>query len=574
MRRTFTLASFITIVGSHAQTVLFMEDFSSGSPTFTLNTTDAGSVASGANTWLINNAYAGGAGNVICFGIPFGFTVPATAAQPAGITNPNAHYLHTASEAAVASGVQNCCFIAADGLCAQAANHFARMSTDVSTVGMSDVTLSFWWICGGSTSNYGEVHYSTNNGASWTPISSPIAQYQGQPNWAQQSISLPAFGNQATLRFGFRFVNNTTLSASDPGFGIDDVVITAQGSTNTVTTGTITPLTYCQGATVQVPYTASGTFAGGNVFTAELSDAAGAFTTPTAIGSLASTTSGSISGTIPVGAVPGNAYRIRVVASDPVTQGVANVANIIVTAAPSAGNDVTLALCNDAAAPNLLDHVDGGALNGDFYYQGMQLLPDLTVPGIYAVSYIVAGGGCPADTAAFTITVNDAPNAGTGVSITFCIYDPVVNLFSLLTGSPDAGGIWLDPEGTPHSGVLDPAVGPDGLYTYGVPGIAPCEEDQAFVAIVLDACVGMDELAAPALNWSGQEGDMHVFVVPVGLAQGAIRVMDATGRMVDVSGRVWQQGDRLRVGLFGQPSGMYFVRFGANEVLRVVHGSR
>mgnify|MGYP000294715961 CR=1 FL=1 len=574
MIKTITLACFAFATGLHAQTVLFFEDFSSTTPAFTLNTTDVSSVASGANTWLVNNVYAGGPGEVICFGLPFGFTVPNTPAQPTGITDPNGHYLHTASQAAISSGVQNCCFIAADGgLCAPAQNHFARMSSDVSTEGMDNVTLSFWWLCGGSTNNYGEVYYSTNGGSSWTAITTPIAQYHGQTNWVQQTISLPAFSGQATLRFGFRFVNNTTFSASDPGFGIDDVRITAEGSTNTVATGTISPLSYCQGASVQVPYTASGTFAPGNVFTAELSDASGAFTAPVAIGSLASASSGTIAATIPVGMAPGTGYRIRVVASDPATEGSVNAGNITVTAAPSAGNDVVLALCNDAAVPNLLDHVDGGALNGDFHYQGVQLLPDLTVPGTYEVEYIVGGGGCPADTATFNITVHEAPNAGTGVSITFCVYDPVVDLFSLLSGSPDPGGTWIAPQGIPHSGILDPAVGPDGLYTYEVAGTPPCEDDQAFVAVVIDACVGMDEVAAPAFRWAGQEGGAHLFIVPRG-TPAAVAVMDATGRLLDLTGRVAQQGDRLRVDLSGRPQGMYFVRFGEQAVLRMVHAAR
>lgn len=574
MKQTLTLVPLIAFTGLHAQTVLFSEDFSSGAVAFTLNTTDVGSGAGVDNTWLINNVYAGGSGTLDCFGFPFGFTVPATAVQPAGITGPNGHYLHTASAAAIASGVQSCCFVAADGLCTMAAAHFARMNTDVSTLGAGDVTLSFWWLCGGSTSNYGEVYYSTDAGASWIPITTPIAQYQGQPDWTQQNLSLPAFSGQATLRFGFRFVNNTTLSASDPGFGIDDVVITAQGASNSVTTGAIAPFTYCQGATVQVPYTATGTFAPGNVFTAELSNAAGAFTPPVAIGSVASTASGTIFATIPVATPAGTGYRIRVVASDPATQGAANVANITVTAAPTAGNDVVVVLCNDAAVPDLLAHVDGGALNGDFHYQGLQLLPDLTVPGSYVVHYIVGGATCPADTATFNITVHEAPDAGTGVSISFCLYDPVVDLFSLLSGTPDEGGTWLDPQGAPHNGILDPAVGPDGLYTYEVSGAVPCEEDQAFVAIVLDACVGIEEVTPTRVRWVGQEGNVHVFVVPTSGVPGAVTVLDATGRAVDPTGRVWQQGDRFRLDLGGQPAGMYFVRFGHREVLRSVHVPR
>ncbi|WP_160143783.1 T9SS type A sorting domain-containing protein [Chryseolinea soli] len=54
-----------------------------------------------------------------------------------------------------------------------------------------------------------------------------------------------------------------------------------------------------------------------NVFTAQLSNSFGSFASPTAIGTATSNTSGSISATIPVGAIPGNGYRIRVVSSNP-----------------------------------------------------------------------------------------------------------------------------------------------------------------------------------------------------------------------------------------------------------------
>ena len=42
------------------------------------------------------------------------------------------------------------------------------------------------------------------------------------------------------------------------------------------------------------------------------------------------------------------------------------------------------------------------------------------------------------------------------------------NLFNSLGGTPQAGGSWTGPGGGAHSGVLDPAVGPAGTYTYTV----------------------------------------------------------------------------------------------------------
>jgi hypothetical protein len=81
-----------------------------------------------------------------------------------------------------------------------------------------------------------------------------------------------------------------------------------------VSTGSIST-SLCKEASVTIPYTASGIFTSGNVFTAQLSDEFGSFYTPTDIGSVTSTSSGSISATIPALTPTGTGYRIRVVSS-------------------------------------------------------------------------------------------------------------------------------------------------------------------------------------------------------------------------------------------------------------------
>lgn len=70
-----------------------------------------------------------------------------------------------------------------------------------------------------------------------------------------------------------------------------------------------------------VDFTSTDVFNGGNIFTAQLSDASGSFATPTNIGSLAASGTapgGTISITIPNGTASGTLYKIRIVSSDPV----------------------------------------------------------------------------------------------------------------------------------------------------------------------------------------------------------------------------------------------------------------
>lgn len=71
-----------------------------------------------------------------------------------------------------------------------------------------------------------------------------------------------------------------------------------------------------------VNFTSTGTFTGGNVYTAQLSDATGSFVSPTNIGTLTSTAnSGTININIPAATDAGLGYLIRVVSSSPAASG-------------------------------------------------------------------------------------------------------------------------------------------------------------------------------------------------------------------------------------------------------------
>ncbi|MCX6350425.1 MAG: hypothetical protein NTX03_01015 [Bacteroidetes bacterium] len=103
-----------------------------------------------------------------------------------------------------------------------------------------------------------------------------------------------------------------------------------------VVTNTIATTTYCVNAStssaVSVPFTTSGTFVSGNVYTVQLSNSSGAFTSPTSIGTYTSTAnSGTISATIPRGTTSGTGYRIRITSSNPAITGSDNGANITLT---------------------------------------------------------------------------------------------------------------------------------------------------------------------------------------------------------------------------------------------------
>lgn len=131
----------------------------------------------------------------------------------------------------------------------------------------------------------------------------------------------------------FKIVVTTTGNVAGT-YTFDNILIRDLGYLTTTVAG-YGP--YCAGATgIDVPFTSSSaTFNVANIFTVQLSDAAGSFASPTAIGTLTSTaTSGTVTGcTIPAAAAAGTGYRIRVVSSSNAFTGTDNGSNITITTA-------------------------------------------------------------------------------------------------------------------------------------------------------------------------------------------------------------------------------------------------
>ena len=103
----------------------------------------------------------------------------------------------------------------------------------------------------------------------------------------------------------------------------------------TISTSTLSSSSYAAGATVSVPFTITGTYNTGNVFTAQLSNASGSFSAPISIGNLTGTIAGTITATIPASTTAGIAYRIRVVSSSLAVIGTDNNSDIAVTSVPN-----------------------------------------------------------------------------------------------------------------------------------------------------------------------------------------------------------------------------------------------
>jgi gliding motility-associated-like protein len=101
-------------------------------------------------------------------------------------------------------------------------------SPDISTIGQTNITLSFWYVANGEPGNdYGLVRLSDDGGLTWNDTT----QYSGTSNCTLASIALPAkYENISNFRIGFRWINDFNFAGADPPFSIDDIELSVPSS--------------------------------------------------------------------------------------------------------------------------------------------------------------------------------------------------------------------------------------------------------------------------------------------------------------------------------------------------------
>jgi hypothetical protein len=246
---------------------------------------------------------------------------------------------------------------------------------------------------------------------------------------------LNAIGRSATINGAYSSLNGTVsgmsvINSNNTGSSLGYFVMAAK---SLISTSAISGSPFCAGATVSVPFTITGIFTSGNVFTAQLSDVSGSFTTPVNIGSLTQVTGGTISGTIAAGTVSGSGYRIRVVSSTPAATGTDNGSDLTVNSLPAQPSAITgnITVCQTSSQIYSVTNVAGVTYTWTFPTGWTQTAGGLTnsvtvTVGSGSGNVQVTPSTCGNGTSrTLAITTNAAPSAPTTTGATICIGNTV-----------------------------------------------------------------------------------------------------------------------------------------------------
>lgn len=203
---------------------------------------------------------------------------------------------------------------------------------------------------------------------------------------------------------------------------------------------------------------------------------------------------------------------------------------------PNAGQDNSVAVCETDAPialfPMLLGQpaTNGGWTGPDGLFFNGTLDPATAQSGSYTYTVLTFGGGCPDAQAVIDVMVSNTVSAGSLNALTLCSTNAPLALLDQLSGTPDAGGTWVDPNGAPFAGTFDPATGVGGVYTYTVQAVAPCPSASASLNVEVNDQPDAGEDATAALcssddaitlfsliggspdqggDWTGPDGESH-----------------------------------------------------------------
>lgn len=276
------------------------------------------------------------------------------------------------------------------------------------------------------------------------------------------------------------------------------LLLVAMGMNTKAQTIATSPLTnnyLCPCNTYNVDFTSTGAFTVGNSYSAELSNAAGSFASPTLVGFISSNAnSGTILATIPCNTPSGTQYRIRVTSNNPSVIGADNGTNISITQNPSApvsAISVPAGLCDPGGTAQLSAVSTNNSINwytaptGGTYLgnsaSGVNFPTSLTSTTSYYAEALIGG-----------VAVSGSSTFGfTGGMQTFVVPPGITNIQIECYGAQ--GGSSLG---------ASPSAGGNGGYAAGTLAVTPGQVLNIFVG-------GQGSVATGGYNGGGLGGDLN-----------------------------------------------------------------
>ena len=166
---------------------------------------------------------------------------------------------------------------------------------------------------------------------------------------------------------------------------------------------------------------------------------------------------------------------------------------------PDPGEYGDIEVCNTDAPFPLFSVLGGTPDPGGTWLDPFNLAhPATFTPGVAMEGFYTYIFNQPPPCEVFSeiIYVGYTPNNSAGITVNWvgCTVGAPTDFFSLLGGSPDAGGTWTGPGGSAFDGTFVPGTNTSGIYTYTVQGVPPCGNPSANViaSVLQPANAGSD----------------------------------------------------------------------------------
>ena len=200
----------------------------------------------------------------------------------------------------------------------------------------------------------------------------------------------------------------------------------------------------------------------------------------------------------------------------------------------SAGEDGNLEICINSTSVDLFDSLTGTPDTGGVWTPSLtsgtgMFDPSIDTEGVY--TYTVTNGVCGSDTSEVNVTIDVLPNAGEDGNLEICINSTSVDLFDSLTGTPDTGGVWT-PSLTSGTGMFDPSIDTEGVYTYTVTN-GVCGSDTSEVNVTIDV-----------LPNAGEDGNLEICINST-----SVDLFDSLTGTPDIGG-IWTPSLTSGTGMF------------------------